>query len=75
MTASEQADWIAALYQGRNAAAHEGWNFARDMDVDYLGELAFISTRHAAWHLAPQHRPSHRTCRTYEAAMRCAYWG
>jgi hypothetical protein len=72
LTADEQRVWLAGLYDGRNASTHEGRDFAYDLDVDRLTELTYSIVRAMSVHLIPAHRPSGRSCRTFDDAMACS---
>jgi hypothetical protein len=72
LTGREQADWLLRLYRARNQAVHEGRDYIDDLHVDRLSELTQYVTRASAWHLVPRHRASGRSCRTFEAALRCS---
>jgi hypothetical protein len=71
MTVAGQERWLKDLYAARNDAVHEGRDFVNDLDVDRLVEVTRYVIQSLAVHLIPAHRPSGRSCRTYEQAMRC----
>jgi hypothetical protein len=72
MTSTEQEAWLSDLYQRRNEAAHEGRAYQADLEVELLADLTHVAIRWAAHHLVPAHRPSRRSCRSFEAVMRCS---
>jgi hypothetical protein len=71
-TREQQIEWLKRLYRARNDAIHEGRDFVDDLDVDRLLDLLRYVVAMLAQHLDPSHRPRHRSCRTYDEAMRCS---
>lgn len=72
MTEKAQAEWLLRLYKARNQAVHEGRDYIDDLEVDRLTEVMQYVIRASARHLVPAHRTSGRSCRTFEAALRCS---
>lgn len=68
----QQQKWLRTLYEGRKKAVHEGWEYVDDIDVDRLLELTRYVIQGMSVHLVPDHRPSRRSCRTFDEAMRCS---
>jgi len=71
-TRDQQLEWLLHLYRARNDAIHEGRDFLNDLEVDRLLDLTRYALIGFALHLDPSHRPRHRSCRTYDEAMRCS---
>lgn len=65
----EQEDWISELYDRRNEVAHEGQNFLRDLEIDHLLDVVWMSVGWAARHLWPWHRAEGKPCLTFDEAM------
>lgn len=70
--ATAQIQWLLNLYRARNDAVHEGRDFLDDLDVDRLVDLTRYVVVISSHHLDPSHSKEHRSCRTFDDAMRCS---
>jgi hypothetical protein len=69
LSSDEQREWLISLYRRRNDAAHEGRQYAEDLEVDRLTDLLWWASQWAIWHLNPYHSDSGTPCRTFAEAM------
>jgi hypothetical protein len=68
-TPQAQTDWLTRLYEGRNAAAHEGLDYRDDVLVDRLVEATRSIVIRFAYYLDPAHGPGGQECRSFDEAM------
>lgn len=69
LSSNEQREWLISLYRRRNDAAHEGRQYAEDLEVDRLTDLAWWGSHWALWHLTTYHHDSGNPCTTFAEAM------
>jgi len=71
MTPEAFRDWLKDVYDRRNDIVHESLAFDDEIEVDRLGDVAWIAVGWAAAHLNPYHRREQRPCTTLDEVLKC----